>query len=95
MNKWRKIMDRKNIKLIRPMIYAPERYISGFVKRYGLPVVKNACPADKHTKREYIKTLVRTLEKENPGFKKRLFTAIEGARAGGFGEFAGRKEDAE
>ncbi len=88
-------LDRKNIKLIRPMIYAPERYISGFAKRFGLPVVKNACPADKHTKREYIKTLVRTLEKENPGFKKRLFTAIEGAKAGGFGEFAGRKEDAE
>lgn len=88
-------LDRKNIKLIRPMIYTPERYISGFAKRYELPVVKNACPADKHTKREYIKSLIRTLEKENPGFKKRLFTAIEGANAGGFGIFPGRKEDAE
>ena len=80
-------LDRKDITLIRPMIYAPEKYISGFASRFNLPVVKNACPADKHTKREYIKNLVKSLEKENPGFKRRLYTAIEGSHAGGFGIF--------
>ncbi len=84
-------LDRKDITLIRPLLYAPESYISGFARRYNLPVVKNACPADKHTKREYVKDLVKQLEKENPGFKTRLFTAIEGSHAGNFGIFPDKK----
>ncbi len=80
-------LDRKDITLIRPLLYAPENYISGFARRYDLPVVKNLCPADKHTKREYVKNLVKQLEYENPGFKTRLFTAIENGKVGGFGIF--------
>lgn len=80
-------LDRKDITLIRPMIYAPENYVIGFAKRYELPIVKNRCPEDKRTKREYAKNLIKKLEKENPGFKTRLFTAIEGSHAGNFGVF--------
>lgn len=80
-------LDRKDITLIRPLIYAPENYISGFARRYNLPIVQNRCPEDKRTKREYIKNLVWQLERENPGFKTRLFTAIEGSKVGGFGDF--------
>lgn len=80
-------LDRKDITLIRPLLYAPENYITGFARRYELPIVKNLCPADKHTKREYVKNLVKQLEHENPGFKTRLFTAIEGSHAGNFGIF--------
>lgn len=80
-------LDRKDITLIRPLIYAPENYVSGFAKRYDLPIVQNRCPEDKRTKREYVKELIKRLEKENPGFKTRLFTAIEGSHAGNFGVF--------
>lgn len=80
-------LDRKDITLIRPMIYTPENYIIGFARRQNLPVVKNVCPEDKRSKREYVKNLIKQLEKENPGFKTRLFTAIEGAHAGNFGIF--------
>ncbi len=80
-------LDRKDITLIRPLLYAPESYVSGFARRYDLPVVTNLCPADKNTKREYVKNLIKQLEKENPGFKTRLFTAIEGSHAGNFGIF--------
>ena len=80
-------LDRKDITLIRPLIYAPENYITGFAKRQELPIVKNRCPEDKRTKREYAKNLIKQLEKENPGFKTRLFTAIEGSHAGNFGIF--------
>ena len=31
---------------------------------------------DGHTKREYVKKLTKTLERENPGVKDRLFHAI-------------------
>lgn len=80
-------LDRKDITLIRPMIYAPENFVIGFAKKYELPIVKNRCPEDKRTKREYAKNLIKQLEKENPGFKTRLFTAIEGSHAGSFGVF--------
>ncbi len=80
-------LDRKDITLIRPLIYAPEAYITGFARRFELPVVRNKCPEDKRSKREYVKNLIRQLEKENPGFKTRLFTAIEGSHAGNFGIF--------
>ena len=80
-------LDRKDITLIRPLIYAPETYVSGFARRYELPVVRNKCPEDKRSKREYVKNLIKQLESENPGFKTRLFTAIEGGKVGGFGVF--------
>lgn len=80
-------LDRKDIILIRPMIYAPENFIIGVAKKYEFPVVRNRCPEDKRSKREYVKNLIKSLEKENPGFKTRLFTAIEGGKVGGFGEF--------
>ncbi len=79
-------LDRKDITLIRPMIYTPENYISGFAKRYNLPIVQNKCPEDKRTKREYAKNLIKELERENPGFKTRLFTAIENGKVSGFGK---------
>lgn len=85
-------LDRKGITLIRPMIYTPEKYIKGFAKRYSLPVVTNPCPADKHTKREYIKNLIQNIDRENPGFKTRLYTAIETSHAGGFGIINGRSD---
>ena len=69
-------LDRMDITLIRPLIYVEECDIKGFQNNYNLPVVKNTCPADGFTKREYIKQLIKNLEKENPGTRERLFSAI-------------------
>ena len=69
-------LDRTDITLIRPLIYVDERDIIGFKNIYGLPVIKNPCPADGETKREYAKNLVKQLEHENPGFKDRMFHAV-------------------
>lgn len=69
-------LDRMDITLIRPLIYVPECDIVGFQNLYKLPVVKNTCPADGVTKREYIKNLIKSLESENEGTKDRLFAAI-------------------
>ena len=38
--------------------------------------MKNPCTADGVTKREYAKNLVRQINLDHPGAKKRLFTAI-------------------
>lgn len=69
-------LDRKQVTVIRPMIYMPEAYVKGFVKQENLPVVKSCCEADGNTMREEVKQLLRDMEKQYPGLKKRLFTAL-------------------
>ena len=70
-------LDRMELTVIRPLMYMQESDVIGFVNKYDVPVVKSPCPADGHTKREYIKQLLRTLNLENPGVKERMFTAIK------------------
>lgn len=70
-------LDRMDLTVIRPLIYMQEADVVGFVNKFQVPVVKSPCPADGNTKREYIKTLLRSLNQDNPGVKERLFTAIQ------------------
>ena len=49
--------------------------------KHDVPVVKSPCPADGHTRREYVKQLLRQLNLENPGVKDRMFTAVQSGLA--------------
>lgn len=69
-------LDRTELTVIRPLMYVPEADVKGFRNKYQLPVVKNPCPVDGSTKREYAKNLVRQINLEHPGAKNRLFTAL-------------------
>lgn len=69
-------LDRMDLKVIRPLIYIQEADVIGFVNKNNIPVVKSPCPADGNTKREYVKDLLKQLNRENPGVKSRMFTAI-------------------
>lgn len=69
-------LDRMDLTVIRPLMLIPEADIKGFQNKYALPVCKNPCPVDGHTKREYVKNLTKQWERENPGVKARLFHAI-------------------
>ena len=70
-------LDRMDLTVIRPIMFVDEADVIGFKNKYNLPVCKNPCPYDGHTRREYVKQLVRQLNMENPGVKKRLFSAIQ------------------
>lgn len=70
-------LDRMDLNVIRPLIYVNESDIIGFMHKMDLPVVKSKCPADGYTKREYAKELLKSLNKEHPGTKERMFTAIK------------------
>ncbi len=70
-------LDDTGLTVIRPLIYMKEADVIGFVRKYEVPVVKSPCPADGHTKREYVKQLLKQLNTENPGVKQRMFTAIQ------------------
>lgn len=69
-------LDRSNLDVIRPLMYVPEVDVIGFKNHYNLPVVKNPCTFDGKTKRQYAKDLLQQLNKDHPGVKNRLFTAI-------------------
>ena len=77
-------LDRTDITVIRPLIYMNEADVIGFVNKYEVPVVKSPCPADGHTKREYIKNLVWEINLESPGVKERMFTAIQSGELDGW-----------
>ena len=68
--------DKTGLSLIRPFIYIRECDIIGFQNKYLLPVAKNPCPADGNTKRQYIKSMLANINRENPGVKERLFHSI-------------------
>ena len=59
---------------------------------YHVPVVKSPCPADGHTKREYVKNLLRQINRDNPGVKERMFTAIQNGNMKGWSEYIGCNE---
>lgn len=64
------------ITVIRPLINIPEKQIIGFRNKYNLPCVKNPCPHDGITRREYIKNLISQISRENPGAKTKMYNAI-------------------
>lgn len=70
-------LSRKDINMIRPLVYLPENEISAAVKRLDIPIIKSVCPADKKTAREDMKKHLKELEKQNPGVTERIFGAIK------------------
>lgn len=70
-------LDRKGIHVIRPLLYVDEKQIRSFVKENGIQVVHNPCPANGHTKRQYIKDLLTDLSSDNREIKNNIFGAIK------------------
>ncbi|MBR7095006.1 MAG: tRNA 2-thiocytidine(32) synthetase TtcA [Clostridia bacterium] len=77
-------LSNRDLTMIRPLLYAKEKDVEYFVRKNPLPVVESRCPEDKHTERENMKALLRTLERENPGLRHRIFHAICEGRLDGF-----------
>ena len=77
-------LSRKDITVIRPMIYMPEKDIRYFANRIELPVIKSPCPADGNTERESMKQLLHSLERENKGLRYRIFGALQRGNIDGF-----------
>lgn len=82
-------LDKTDLTVIRPLIYMRESEIIGFVNKYQVPVVKSPCPADGHTTREYIKELLQQINRDTPGVKDRIFTAIRRGNMEGWSEYFG------
>ncbi len=70
-------LDRKDIIMIRPLVYVKEKEIIFDKTCQALPIVKSTCPADGHTKREEIKTLISSIRTTIPDLDERVLTAIQ------------------
>jgi len=70
-------MDRADVMQIRPMVYVGEDTVRKLVDRNCLPVVSNPCPMNGVSKREEIKTLLKTLGESYPDLRNKIFGAIQ------------------
>ena len=69
-------LDRMQLYVIRPLMYVPEEDIKGFVNKYNIIPLKNPCPVDGLTSRQYVSDLLDEINRETPGVRDRMFTAI-------------------
>ena len=69
-------MDRSGITLIRPLIYTSEKETRRFVRKNSLSVIPKVCPMDGTSKREDMKQLIFSLQKNIPMIRANLFGAI-------------------
>lgn len=80
-------MDRSDMTLIRPLIYAPEKYLRNFVKRNNIAIMDKACPMDGFSKREDIKNMIKELQIDIPHIRANLYGAIKRSGINGWKEF--------
>ena len=70
-------MDRSKISLIRPLIYIPEKTIKSFIKRKNIEIMPKTCPMDGVSKREDMKNLIWSFQKDIPNIRANLYGAIK------------------
>lgn len=69
-------LSRKEITLIRPFVFLPEKYIQGVVNKRGIPVLPANCPVAGHTKREEMKQLLEHFTAMMPDATEKMMNAI-------------------
>ncbi len=67
-------LDKIGLTMIRPLIMTKESNITVYAK--NLPVIESKCPANKVTKREYVKNVISGIAKDVPNIRDMVFTAI-------------------
>lgn len=80
-------LDRKELYVIRPLIYTNEKDVKGFIKAHNITVVSNPCHANGKTRRQYIKELLAQMSIENREIKSNLFGAIKRSGIDNWGDF--------
>ncbi len=69
-------LDRRGLRLIRPLLFMTERDIANFAAAEELPVVKSRCPVDGHTHRQKAKELVTALSADYGDVAEKLTHAL-------------------
>lgn len=64
-------LSRKELYLIRPLIFAYEKDVKRAAASLDLPIVKSKCPADGVTERQSTKELLASLERQYPALREK------------------------
>ncbi|MDO4540403.1 MAG: ATP-binding protein [Syntrophomonadaceae bacterium] len=72
-------LDRREITVIRPLVYIEEELLKRYVEEEGLKPVINRCPADGGSKRAEVSALLEQLASSYPDIRHRILSAIEHA----------------
>ncbi len=70
-------LSRKDLTVIRPMIFATEKEVASAARRENLPIVKSPCPMDKTSERQKVKELIAALEKDYPNLRGKITGAMQ------------------
>ncbi len=70
-------LSRKNIFVIRPLIYSDMEDIKGFIKSLNIKAVPNLCNMNNTTKRDLVRSYLLDLQKDVPMAKDNIFGAIK------------------
>lgn len=77
-------LDRKELHLIRPLVYTEEKDIKAFIKSQNLTIVPNPCQTNGKTRRQYFKDFLYEISKSNRNLKSNLFGAIKRSEIDGW-----------
>lgn len=72
-------LSRRDITMIRPLIYVRESAVEQAVERLSLPIIESKCPANEKTKREDAKILLKKLSEEYGDVPERIIGAMQRA----------------
>ncbi len=77
-------LDRSDITVIRPMIFARESDCARTARKLGLPVKKSSCPEDGKTEREETKQFLSSLEKKYGNIRSKILLAMQNKGINGY-----------
>lgn len=77
-------LSRKDLTMIRPLLFARESDCARVVRTERLPVVKSRCPADGVTEREKMKQLLTELEHTYGDTRQKILGAMQRGHLNGF-----------
>ncbi len=78
-------LSRKDLTMIRPMIFARESEPARVAAKLELPVVKSRCPADGVTERQAVKELLTSFEKQYGDIRGKIIGAMQRGEIDGWG----------
>jgi tRNA 2-thiocytidine biosynthesis protein TtcA len=70
-------LSRKDLTVIRPMIFVEESEILAAAEALAYPSPKKGCPVDGTTKRHRMKELIASLNVEIPDIRKKMLSAVQ------------------
>ena len=77
-------LSRKDLTMIRPMIFATEKEVLSAARKMELPTVESPCPMDKTSRRNDMKELLKTLERDYPAVKEKIIGGMEKGNISGW-----------